>query len=213
MAKKDLGKVGISIEGEWKVDRYYERLSLVSYEGQAYISLRDTTGDAPADSHADWILIARRGESLYQMMVRIGAFSGTEEEFAAQYNGSIKAMADAVTEVHGALDEYERTMRGVAGTMNSYADAEAQRNTAEKARAEAEQKRVNDEATRARAEKLRLEADKERQNYDKAEEERAKAEAQRVGDEQRRKIAEEDRERRMAELERKVDALAEMITG
>ena len=84
MATIDLGKIAITPEGKWSAGKYYEKLSLVIFNGQSYLSLRDTTGDNPETSRSDWMQITSRGESLYQMMVREGKFVGTEEEFTQQ---------------------------------------------------------------------------------------------------------------------------------
>lgn len=218
MATIDLGKIAITPEGQWSYGRYYEKLSLVIYNGQSYLSLRNTTGDNPETSRGDWMQITSRGESLYQMMVREGKFVGTEEEFAQQYLDSLKACADASAEVRAALsdilDETDRVRAEISEVMveeDIRLKNEAKREAAEINRKNADITRGVEERNRQEAEQRREQSMQQIQNdaeialamaaeaQQKAEEailneeERVKAENQRKIDEATRIQSEEQR--------------------
>ena len=218
MATIDLGKIAITPEGKWSAGKYYEKLSLVIFNGQSYLSLRDTTGDNPETSRSDWMQITSRGESLYQMMVREGKFVGTEEEFLQQYLDSLKACADASEEVRAALsdilDEMDRVRAEISEVMveeDIRIKNEAKREAAEINRRSAEITRGVEERNRQEAEQRREQSMQQIQNdaeialsmaaeaQQKAEEaiineeERVKAENQRKIDEATRIQHEEQR--------------------
>ena len=46
----DLGKVGITVKGPWSSDVSYEKLTIVTHNGSAYVSLRDNQGVEPTPS-------------------------------------------------------------------------------------------------------------------------------------------------------------------
>ena len=171
MATIDLGKIAITPEGQWSAGKYYEKLSLVIYNGQSYLSLRNTTGDNPETSRGDWMQITSRGESLYQMMVREGKFVGTEEEFLQQYLDSLKACADASAEVRAALsdilDEMDRVLAEISEVMveeDIRIKNEAKREDAEINRRNAEITRGVEERNRQEAEQLREQSMQQIQN-------------------------------------------------
>ena len=171
MATIDLGKIAITPEGQWSAGKYYEKLSLVIYNGQSYLSLRNTTGDNPETSRGDWMQITSRGESLYQMMVREGKFVGTEEEFLQQYLDSLKACADASAEVRAALsdilDEMDRVLAEISEVMveeDIRIKNEAKREAAEINRRNAEITRGVEERNRQEAEQLREQSMQQIQN-------------------------------------------------
>lgn len=163
MATIDLGKIAITPEGQWSYGRYYEKLSLVIFNGQSYLSLRDTTGDNPETSRSDWMQITSRGESLYQMMVREGKFVGTEEEFLQQYLDSLKACADASAEVRAALSDILNEMDGVRAEISEVMVEEDIRIKNEAKREAAEINRRNAEITRGVEERNRQEAEQRRE--------------------------------------------------
>ena len=163
MATIDLGKIAITPEGQWSYGRYYEKLSLVIYNGQSYLSLRNTTGDNPETSRGDWMQITSRGESLYQMMVREGKFVGTEEEFAQQYLDSLKACADASAEVRAALSDILDEMDRVRAEISEVMVEEDIRLKNEAKREAAEINRKNADITRGVEERNRQEAEQRRE--------------------------------------------------
>lgn len=163
MATIDLGKIAITPEGKWSAGKYYEKLSLVIFNGQSYLSLRDTTGDNPETSRSDWMQITSRGESLYQMMVREGKFVGTEEEFLQQYLDSLKACADASEEVRSALSDILDEMDRVRAEISEVMVEEDIRIKNEAKREAAEINRKNAEITRGVEERNRQEAEQRRE--------------------------------------------------
>ena len=163
MATIDLGKIAITPEGQWSAGKYYEKLSLVIYNGQSYLSLRNTTGDNPETSRGDWMQITSRGESLYQMMVREGKFVGTEEEFLQQYLDSLKACADASAEVRAALSDILDEMDRVLAEISEVMVEEDIRIKNEAKREAAEINRRNAEITRGVEERNRQEAEQRRE--------------------------------------------------
>ena len=163
MATIDLGKIAITPEGQWSAGKYYEKLSLVIYNGQSYLSLRNTTGDNPETSRGDWMQITSRGESLYQMMVREGKFVGTEEEFLQQYLDSLKACADASAEVRAALSDILDEMDRVRAEISEVMVEEDIRIKNEAKREAAEINRRNAEITRGVEERNRQEAEQRRE--------------------------------------------------
>ena len=163
MATIDLGKIAITPEGKWSAGKYYEKLSLVIFNGQSYLSLRDTTGDNPETSRSDWMQITSRGESLYQMMVREGKFVGTEEEFLQQYLDSLKACADASDEVRAALSDILDEMDRIRAEISEVMVEEDIRIKNEAKREAAEINRKNAEITRGVEERNRQEAEQRRE--------------------------------------------------
>ena len=163
MATIDLGKIAITPEGQWSSGKYYEKLSLVIFNGQSYLSLRDTTGDNPETSRSDWMQITSRGESLYQMMVREGKFVGTEEEFTQQYLDSLKACADASDEVRSALSDILDEMDRVRAEISEVMVEEDIRIKNEAKRESAEINRKNADITRGIEERNRQEAEQRRE--------------------------------------------------
>ena len=163
MATIDLGKIAITPEGKWSAGKYYEKLSLVIFNGQSYLSLRDTTGDNPETSRSDWMQITSRGESLYQMMVREGKFVGTEEEFTQQYLDSLKACADASDEVRSALSDILDEMDRIRAEISEVMVEEDIRIKNEAKRESAEINRKNADITRGVAERNRQEAEQRRE--------------------------------------------------
>ena len=163
MATIDLGKIAITPEGKWSAGKYYEKLSLVIFNGQSYLSLRDTTGDNPETSRSDWMQITSRGESLYQMMVREGKFVGTEEEFTQQYLDSLKACADASDEVRSALSDILDEMDRIRAEISEVMVEEDIRIKNEAKREAAEINRKNADITRGVAERNRQEAEQRRE--------------------------------------------------
>ena len=60
MAVQILGKVGVVPKGEYNNATSYQRLDIVTYNGQSYISKANTTGNLPTDT-TYWQLLAQKG--------------------------------------------------------------------------------------------------------------------------------------------------------
>lgn len=62
----DAGKVAFTPKGDYSSTVTYEYLDTVVYNGNAYVALKTTTGNAPTDSDTDenWKLLARGGTSV-----------------------------------------------------------------------------------------------------------------------------------------------------
>ena len=154
--KKKLGKVGLTNEGPWTPDKPLPELSVVSYEGQMYISFKPSTGVVPGSDDTIWMLTAQRGESLYQMMVRKGLFVDTEDAFLAEYQ---KVLQDARTEI----ENCRRVIENVEFVGSGFVENEQQRLVGETAREESEQLRGTNESQRQSAETAREKADRIRE--------------------------------------------------
>lgn len=92
----DLGKVGITVEKNlWNSSTFYERLTMVHHKesGNTYVSVEDNVNRDPSkDDGSNWILASSNGLSIYELMVARGKYTGTEEQFLADYN---KVLSDA----------------------------------------------------------------------------------------------------------------------
>lgn len=53
----DLGKIGITIKGEWSENTYYERLTIVTYNRKVYISTKDNVNTNPEIDNIGWHLL------------------------------------------------------------------------------------------------------------------------------------------------------------
>ena len=53
----DLGKIGITIKGEWSINTYYERLTIVTYNRKVYISTKDNVNTNPEIDNIGWHLL------------------------------------------------------------------------------------------------------------------------------------------------------------
>ncbi len=58
----DLGKVAITPGGSWNAGTRYEKLTLVTHNGQSYISRIDNQGVTPGTDPATWQLVAAKGQ-------------------------------------------------------------------------------------------------------------------------------------------------------
>lgn len=62
MATKILGKVAITPKGEYNNATTYHDLDLITYQGNSYLSLKETTGNLPTNNEY-WQLIAEKGQN------------------------------------------------------------------------------------------------------------------------------------------------------
>lgn len=61
MATKILGKVAITPKGEYNSATTYQDLDLITYQGNSYLALKETTGNLPTNNEY-WQLIAEKGQ-------------------------------------------------------------------------------------------------------------------------------------------------------
>lgn len=62
MAKTDIGKVSITVEGAWSASKAYEALSMVSNNGSSYISKTDVPSGTLLTDTDYWMQIASAGQ-------------------------------------------------------------------------------------------------------------------------------------------------------
>ena len=168
----NLGKVAPVGKREYSTETSYDVLDIVSYHGQSYMSLHaDNVGNDPASDSDEihWMLLAERGESWYQMCVRTGRFTGTEEEFLNEKQKQIddataaakianKSSEEALRQASNAKVQADRARDIAIITEELYALVE-QENSSWMAK---EQARENAELARAKAETLRAQAEQSR---------------------------------------------------
>lgn len=149
----DLGKVAITPGGVWDKTKSYEALTEVVNEadGCGYIALRDNVNVKPGTDDRIWMLAVQAGKSIYQLAVLRG-YTGTEDQFVAEYNAAVAAANTAATEANAKMAQFTELER-------LRAEAELARKAAEEARIEAEKARALAEASRAAAEALRAQAE------------------------------------------------------
>lgn len=116
----DLGKVGITLKGEWNSSTSYERLDTVTYEGSLYIAVRDNVGSQPSESNTNWMLGAKHGEFTEQQLEDFKAEVVAEsKEEMDDYTDDKKTELDTYTGAKKAeLDTYEGTKEA---ELNTYA--------------------------------------------------------------------------------------------
>ena len=210
----NLGKVAPVGKREYSTETSYDVLDIVSYHGQSYMSLHaDNVGNEPsADSdETHWMLLAERGESWYQMCVRTGRFTGTEEEFLNEKQKQIddataaakianKSSEEALRQASNANEQADRARDIAIITEELYALVERENNTwlaKEQARENAELARANAEKLRAQAETTRVSNENTRVSQEETrqakESERISKEVQRNTEENTRKANETER--------------------
>ena len=111
----DLGKVGITLKGEWNSSASYERLDTVTYEGSLYIAIRDNSGSQPSESNTNWMLGAKHGEFTEQQL----------EDFKAEVVAESKEeMDDYTDDKKTELDTYTGTKKTELDTYEGTKEAE-----------------------------------------------------------------------------------------
>lgn len=210
----NLGKVAPVGKKAWGNEVTYDVLDMVGHQGQSYLSLHE--GNIGNDPSLDiegrhWMLLAERGESWYQMCVRTGRFSGTEEEFLNEKQRQIDDAAKAAraaneaaglasSQAANAKTQADRARDIAVLTEELYALVE-QENSSWMAK---EQARENAELARVQAEKQRTQAEAERDSSESIrksnesvrianEEGRVSAESTRATEETTRKASESER--------------------
>lgn len=156
----DIGKVAITAGGYWKNNKSYEALTLVVYkaseggDGCGYIALKNNIGVTPGTDEKVWMIATQAGQSIYDLSVARG-YSGTEDEFVAEYNAAVAA-------ANAAAESAARTETEIKQAEAGRVRAEAERAADEDARSAAERQRAADEDARKQAEALRAQAEEGR---------------------------------------------------
>lgn len=148
MAQFDLGKVSVTLGGEWESNVLYEKLTIVMRKGEGYVSKATTQNEDPVDFGNKWMKITQKGESLYELMVEEGEFVGTLEEFLQEYEDTLQAARDAAVSATHSEQEMEQAEEGRVVAEQGRVQAELLREEAESARDLAESERQGAEAER-----------------------------------------------------------------
>lgn len=144
----DLGKVSVTLGGEWASNVLYEKLTIVMRKGEGYVSRESTQNEDPLTFGNKWMKITQKGESLYELMVEEGEFVGTLEEFLQEYEDTLQAARDAAASATQSEQEIAQAEDGRVQAEQSRVQAELLREEAESARNLAESERQGAEAQR-----------------------------------------------------------------
>lgn len=200
-------KIGITPKGIYDYAEQYEFLDLVLYDtsvggdGCAYVALDSSENIAPGTNSEKWMKASQAGSSVYDLAVKYGYFSGTEQEFAQQYQDVLTTATNAAassTAAQARLENAEalrvqaeqvRVSSEATRVANEVArntaesdrvSAESARASAETARNTAEGVRVSSEASRTTAETARSTAESARANAESARQTRANSDHSRA---------------------------------
>ena len=105
----DLGKIGITIGGEYDNNVIYEKLTIVLYKGKSYISTKTVQGLSPEQDIRSWQLVAEAKDA-YHMLVDAGKTTLTEEEFLEQLVDATKGRYIVQGNIINAADEEDLTV-------------------------------------------------------------------------------------------------------
>lgn len=126
MSAIDLGKIMVTLAGDWASAGSYEILTVVRHNGGSYISITDNTGVEPGTDDSVWLLFAEDGDSSVLTIDDDGKIYKNGELFTT-------ILADAKS------------------LIDSATEAEADRVLAEQGRADAELQRARDTQDRLNA--------------------------------------------------------------
>lgn len=111
----DLGKIGITLGGEYDNKVIYEKLTIVLYKGKSYISTKTTQGVSPEEDIRSWQLVAEAKDA-YHMLVDAGKITLTEDEFLEQLVDATKGRYIVQGNIINIPDEEDLTNVNVGGT-------------------------------------------------------------------------------------------------
>ena len=119
----DLGKIGLTFDPDaWDAEKPYEKYTVIMHEGRGWVSLVDNINSEPAEGSEVWMMISDSGESLYEMMVRTGRYSGTEEQFLQDYEDAVAAAVSAANNANQAAQSVGDAVAAAAvATQNAEA--------------------------------------------------------------------------------------------
>lgn len=158
--KIDLGKIAITLGGNWNKDTSYEALTFVLHstddagDGCGYVAKKDNIGVTPASDESVWMKVTQPGASIYELAKAHG-YEGTEEEFVQEYNNAVQAAIDAAAEARSVAKVAKEAEESREAAEQARVNAETARIAAEQARALAESARVAAETARVAAETAR----------------------------------------------------------
>lgn len=105
----DLGKIGITLGGEYNNKVIYEKLTIVLYKGKSYISTKTIQGLSPEQDIRSWQLVAEAKDA-YHMLVDAGKTTLTEKEFLEQLVDATKGRYIVQGNIINAADEEDLTV-------------------------------------------------------------------------------------------------------
>ncbi len=105
----DLGKIGITIGGEYDNKVIYEKLTIVLYKGKSYISTKTTQGIFPDKDIRIWQLVAEAKDA-YHMLIDAGKTTLSEVEFLEQLVDATKKRYIVQGNVINIADEEDLTV-------------------------------------------------------------------------------------------------------
>lgn len=105
----DLGKIGITLAGEYNDKTIYEKLTIVLYKGKSYISTKTVQGISPTQDIRSWQLVAEAKDA-YHMLVDAEKTTLTEEEFLEQLVDATKGRYILQGNIINAADEEDLTV-------------------------------------------------------------------------------------------------------
>lgn len=105
----DLGKIGITLGGEYDNKVIYEKLTIVLYKGKSYISTKTTQGISPEQNILTWQLVAEAKDA-YHMLIDAGKIALSEEEFLEQLVDASKGRFIVQGNITNAADEEDLTV-------------------------------------------------------------------------------------------------------
>ena len=105
----DLGKIGITLAGEYNDKTIYEKLTIVLYKGKSYISTKTVQGISPTQDIRSWQLVAEAKDA-YHMLVDAEKTTLTEEEFLEQLVDATKGRYIVQGNIINAADEEDLTV-------------------------------------------------------------------------------------------------------
>ena len=159
-----IGKIGFVIRRDWNADKFFDTFHAVTDEGCCYVACEPNNGSKPKDNPEKWWKIADRGESLYQMMVRTGRYTGSEDEFLNEYQQLVAELKKLVkgtqtflkdADEHLKLIDQEEAKRKENDIARQKNDKQYSAN--EKIRSDKETQRQSNETQRVASEKKRVE--------------------------------------------------------
>ena len=105
----DLGKIGITLGGEYDNKVIYEKLTIILYKGKSYISTKTIQGLSPEQDIRSWQLVAEAKDA-YHMLIDAGKITLSEEEFLEQLVDASKGRFIVQGNITNAADEEDLTI-------------------------------------------------------------------------------------------------------
>jgi hypothetical protein len=101
--QKIIGKVAMTLGGEWSASATYDALVIVTHQGSSWVSKKDVSvGNEPSDGSEYWQLLAAQGEP--RTIVNDLTTGGEDAALSAEQGKALKsyvdsAIASAITNV------------------------------------------------------------------------------------------------------------------